>query len=77
MRSYRCSLPSSWVRIDMNENTAETVKSNATKEVSSSISDEAVLLLRCKAVITNKQKPNKLAAVLRICCEVLLAIFIK
>ncbi len=61
------------VLIDIKENKHENTSNRATSEVISSIIDNSVLLDMCKEVITNRQKPNKLAAVFKMCCEVLFA----
>ena len=63
-----------FVRIEINENKHEKVRNKATTEVNSSIILEAALLVTCNDVITNKQKPKRLANVGKMCCEVLLAI---
>lgn len=59
----------------MNDNTEEVVNINATIEVNSSINEFSALSVICNEVIINKQKPSKLAAVPKICCDVLFAIF--
>ena len=59
--------------IDINDNTDEKTKHNATIEVNSSIKLFSDLFVRCKDVIMNKQKPSKFAEVFNMCCEVLFA----
>ena len=63
------------VLIEIKERIEEIVKNKATNEVNSSIELFSDLLVMCKEVIINKQKPNRFADVPNICCEVLLAIF--
>lgn len=58
----------------MKDNMDETVRNNATTEVNSSTRLFSVLSERCNEVMTNRQNPSRLADVLKICCEVLLAI---
>ena len=62
------------VLIDKNESKEEMVKSNATIDVISSIKVFSILFEIWIAVITKRQNPSKLAEVLKIWCEVLLAI---
>ncbi len=52
---------------DIKDKTLEQVKKSAITEVNSSIKEFAVLLLICKDVITNKQKPRRFAAVDNMC----------
>jgi hypothetical protein len=68
------SLTRFFVRIERKEKTQENVSIRAMNEVNSSITLEAALLVICNEVITNRQKPSRLAEVGRICWEVLLAI---
>lgn len=53
----------------------ESVSSNAIIDVNSSIKVDAALSVICKEVITKRQNPKRLAAVLNMCWEVLVAIF--
>jgi hypothetical protein len=73
MLSRRFSLRGSFVLIETNENTEDTVNNSAIKEVKSSIRLFLVLSAKCSEVIIIKQNPNKLVEVLKMCCEVLLA----
>lgn len=75
MVSSRFSRIGSEVLIEEKEKKQETVSSNAIMEVSSSIICVSVRLAIRKEVITKRQKPSRLAEVLRICCDVLFAIF--
>jgi len=59
--------------MDTKEKKHESVSNTAIMEVSSSSRCVSVKLATCKDVMTNKQKPRRLADVLRMCCEVLLA----
>ena len=43
-------------------------------EVNSSMSVFSVLVVKCREMIINRQNPSKLAAVAKMCCDVLLAI---
>jgi len=52
----------------------DIVSNTATIEVNSSMICVSVLLAMCKDVMINRQNPNRLAEVLSICGEVLLAI---
>jgi hypothetical protein len=74
-RSYLNSLFVFSVRIEINDKTDEMVKIRATIDVNSSINEFSDLLVKCKEVIMNKQKPSRLAAVPKMCCDVLFAIF--
>ena len=51
----------------MNEKKQEKVSSNANIEVNSSIKLDEAVSVTCNDVITKRQKPSKLAAVLKIC----------
>jgi predicted solute-binding protein len=59
--------------IDKKEKKQEKDRIAATTEVNSSMILASVLLARCNDVITKRQNPRRLAAVFRICCEVLFA----
>jgi hypothetical protein len=63
-----------FVRIEINENTEETVRNNATMEVSSSTRLFSDLLVKCNEVIIIRQKPKRFAEVPNIWIEVLVAI---
>ena len=52
----------------------EKVSNNAITEVNSSSILVSALLVIWKDVITKRQKPNRFAEVLNICCEVVFAI---
>ena len=52
----------------------EMQSKTATMLATSSTIEFEVAELKCKDVMTMRQNPNKLAAVGRICCEVLLVI---
>lgn len=73
MDSNLFSFFESLVLIDKKEKKHETANRIATNEVTSSMMLDSVRLPICKEVITKRQNPNKLAEVLRMCCEVLLA----
>ena len=62
------------VLIDKNESKEEMVKSKATIDVISSINEFSILSEMWIAVITKRQNPSRLAEVLKIWCDVLLAI---
>jgi hypothetical protein len=62
------------VLIEKNENMHEKIRSRATKEVSSSIILTSDLFVMWSEVITIKQNPRRFAEVLKMCCEVVLAI---
>ncbi len=61
------------VLIEINENTHETLRSNAIRDVSSSIRLFSDLLVKCSDETMIRQKPSRLAAVFKMCCEVLFA----
>ena len=60
--------------MEIKENKHEKASSNAINEVNSSIMLEAEVLEMCKDVTTKRQNPNRFAAVLSICWEVLFGI---
>ncbi len=70
-----CSRLALFVLMDTNENIQEKVRSIAIIEVTSSMILDSALLLICNEVITKRQNPNKFADVLRMCCDVLFAIW--
>lgn len=74
MPSNRRSLVSLVVRMEMKENKQELVSNNAIMDVSSSMMVVSDLSEMCNDVITKRQKPKRLADVLRMCCDVLLGI---
>lgn len=71
--SSRISFFKFCVRIEKNDKSDEMVNNKATIEVNSSIRLSFVASVMCSDVITNRQKPSRLADVLNICWEVLLA----
>ncbi len=60
--------------MEIKEKIDEIVNINAIIDVNSSMRVFSVLFVICKEVMINRQKPNKLEDVPRICCEVLFAI---
>jgi hypothetical protein len=71
--SNRISLSKFCVRIEKKDKRDEIVNNKATTEVNSSIKLSFVASVMCRDVITNRQKPSRLADVLSICWEVLFA----
>lgn len=69
--SQRCVQIKLLLFIDAKERITEMHSKTETMLATSSIMELEVAELRCKDVITIKQNPSKLAAVGRICCEVL------
>jgi hypothetical protein len=65
-----------FVRIETNEKTEEIISNIAMTEVNSSIKLVSLASDRCSAVIINRQNPSKFADVLKMCCDVLLAIYL-
>jgi len=63
--------------IAIKENKQENVSNSAITDTNSSIIVEAALFEICIDVITNKQNPKRLAAVGRICCDVLVGMDFK
>jgi len=61
------------VRIEKKDKSDEMVNNKAIIEVNSSIRLSFVVSVMCSDIITNRQKPSRLADVLNICWEVLLA----
>jgi hypothetical protein len=59
--------------MEINENKQENVNRMAITDVNSSIRLVSIWLLTCNDVITKRQKPRRLAAVFRMCWDVLLA----
>tara|TARA_R110002124_G_scaffold112003_4_gene266001 strand:- start:61 stop:357 length:297 start_codon:yes stop_codon:yes gene_type:complete len=71
--SSRISFSNFCVRIEKKDKSDEMVNAKATIEVNSSIRLSFEVSVMCSEVITNRQKPSRLADVLNICWEVLLA----
>lgn len=69
--SQRCVQIKLLLFIDAKERITEMHSKTETMLATTSIIELEVAELRCKDVITIKQNPSKLAAVGRICCEVL------
>lgn len=59
--------------MEIKENKQENTNNTETIEVISSITDNSVLLEMCSDVIIKRQKPNRLAEVFNICCDVIFA----
>jgi hypothetical protein len=59
--------------MEINDNKQEKESNNATKDVNSSIMVNSEVLEICREVITKRQKPKRLAAVVSMCWEVLFA----
>jgi hypothetical protein len=70
MRSRILSFWGSFARMDTNENPQEKVSRTAIMEVTSLTRWVSNRLFNLNEVITKKQKPNRFAAVPKICCEV-------
>jgi hypothetical protein len=62
--------------MEINENTDENISIMAIMLVNSSIWVVSDLFEKCRDVIIKRQKPKRLAAVLNMCCDVLLGIFV-
>jgi len=74
MVSSLCSLILFFVLMEIKEQIQEQVRAMEIKEVNSSTSVDSALSVKCRAVITKRQKPRRFADVPRICAEVLFAI---
>jgi len=72
--SSRFSLVAFDDRMEKNESRQERMSESAIVEVNSSTILVAERSKTCIDVITNRQKPNRFAAVLNICCDVTFAI---
>ena len=62
------------VLIDAKEKMHDVLNNTAIIDVSSSSKCVSISLAMCNDVIINRQKPKRLADVLKICCDVLFAI---
>ena len=65
--SKRASFCGNSARMEMNDKTHEIVRNNATIEVNSSIKEFCERSVRWREVMINKQNPNKLAEVDKMC----------
>jgi hypothetical protein len=72
--SYFFSISGLEVRMEAKDSKQDNDSSSATMDENSSMMLVAAVLVTCRLVTTMRQKPNRLAAVLSICWDVLLGI---